>query len=81
MFVPFLSQGLCTNEAENTVKLPLHSTGGYSPFTNYWPPKVSQPLHLVQYTKLRDEPKVEPGLCGKFLVDTTHTFRFAYTMT
>jgi len=34
MFVPFLSQGLCTNEAENTVKLPLHSTGGCSPFTN-----------------------------------------------
>jgi len=51
MFVPFLSQGLCTNEAENTVvflcKIPEPmSTDSGGPFANYQSLQESVHLHL-----------------------------------
>jgi len=47
MFMPFLFQGVCTNEEENTVVFLCEasiSTGGCGPFTKYQPPQVGLQL-------------------------------------
>ena len=47
MFMPFIFQGVCTNEDENTVVSLCEasiSTGGCGPFTKYQPPQIGLQL-------------------------------------